>query len=115
VVHARLLRVKQMRSNFTTRVGSVSCPPVAFGVVYLSTKEGVFRPDGALGRASSVPITLPLLAQICRCLSGRACLLCPVISDVDLFSYGEGVIYLNAEVSDGAFDFGVAEQELHGS
>jgi|GEM_PF-6043091 len=104
-----------MRSNFTTRVGSVSCPPVAFGVVYLSTKEGVFRPDGALGRASSVPITLPLLAQICRCLSGRACLLCPVISDVDLFSYGEGVIYLNAEVSDGAFDFGVAEQELHGS
>ena len=38
------------------------------------------------------------------------CLLCPVISDVDLFSYGEGIIYLNAEVSDGAFDFGVAEQ-----
>jgi len=48
-------------------------------------------------------------------LSGRACLLCPVISDVDLFSYGEGIIYLNAEVSNGAFDFGMAEQELHGS
>jgi len=31
-----------------------------------------------------------------------------------LFSYREGVIDLNAEVSDGAFDFGVAEQELHG-
>jgi hypothetical protein len=31
-----------------------------------------------------------------------------------LFSFREGVIDLNAEVSDGAFDFGVAEQELHG-
>ncbi len=104
-----------MRSNFTARVGPVSCPPVAFGVVYLSTKEGVFRPDGALGRASSAPLHFRFWPKICRCLSGRACLLCPVISDVNLFSYGEGIIYLNAEVSDGAFDFGVAEQELHGS
>ena len=55
-----------------------------------------------------------LLAQICRCWSGRACLLCPGISDVDLFRYCEGIIYLNAEVSDGAFNLGVAEQELHG-
>jgi hypothetical protein len=31
-----------------------------------------------------------------------------------LFSYREGIIDLDAEVSDGAFDFGVAEQELHG-
>jgi hypothetical protein len=31
-----------------------------------------------------------------------------------LFSYREGVIDLDAEVSDGVFDFGVAEQELHG-
>ena len=38
----------------------------------------------------------------------------PSISDIDLFSYREGIIYLDAEVSDGAFDFGVAEQELHG-
>jgi hypothetical protein len=46
--------------------------------------------------------------------TGRACPLCPGISDVDLFSYREGVIDLNAEVSDGAFDLGVTEQELHG-
>jgi hypothetical protein len=45
--------------------------------------------------------------------TGRACLLCPGISDVDLFRYREGTIHLNAKVSDGAFDFGVAEQELH--
>ena len=44
---------------------------------------------------------------------GRACLLCPGISDVDLFRYREGIINLNAEVSDGAFDFGVPEQELN--
>ena len=34
---------------------------------------------------------------------------------IDLFGYREGMIYLDAEVSDGAFDFGVAKQELHGS
>ena len=37
-------------------------------------------------------------------------MLCPGISDVDLFSYREGIVDLNAEVSDGAFDFGVAKQ-----
>jgi hypothetical protein len=51
------------------------------------------------------------LARFCRERTGRACLLCPGISDVDLFRYREGIIHLNAKVSDGAF--GVAEQELH--
>jgi hypothetical protein len=46
---------------------------------------------------------------------GQAYLLCPVISDVDLFRYCEGIIYLDPEIPDGAFDLGVAEQELHGS
>jgi hypothetical protein len=54
-----------------------------------------------------------LLARFCRERTGRACLLCPGISDVDLFRYREGIIHLNAKVSDGAFDLGVAEQELH--
>ena len=44
---------------------------------------------------------------------GRACRLCPSISDVNLFRYREGIIYLNAEVSYGAFDFCVSEQELN--
>jgi hypothetical protein len=44
---------------------------------------------------------------------GRACPLCPGISDINLFSYREGIIDLNAEVSNGTFDFGVTEQELH--
>jgi hypothetical protein len=39
----------------------------------------------------------------------------PGNSDVNLFRYREGIIYLNAEVSDGAFNLGVAEQELYGS
>jgi hypothetical protein len=38
----------------------------------------------------------------------------PANSDIDLFCYGQGVIDLDAEVSDGTFDFGVAEQKLHG-
>jgi hypothetical protein len=46
---------------------------------------------------------------------GRAYPLCPGISDVDLFRYRQGVIYLDAEISDSAFYFRVTEQELHGS
>jgi hypothetical protein len=44
---------------------------------------------------------------------GKACPLCPGISDVNLFSYRKRVIDLNTEVSDSAFDFGVPQQELH--
>jgi hypothetical protein len=47
--------------------------------------------------------------------AGSACPLCPGISDIDLFGYRKGIIYLDAEVSDSAFNLGVAEQELHGS
>jgi hypothetical protein len=31
-----------------------------------------------------------------------------------LFRYGEGIIDLDTEVPDSAFDLGVTEQELHG-
>ena len=37
------------------------------------------------------------------------------ISDLDLFRDGKSVIDLDSEVSDGAFDLRVAEQELNGS
>jgi hypothetical protein len=47
--------------------------------------------------------------------SGKACLLRPGSSDVNLFRNGEGVIDLDTEVPDSAFDLGVTEQELHGS
>ena len=46
--------------------------------------------------------------------SGGACLLRPGISDVDLFRYGQGVIYFDAQISDGAFDLCVPEQKLDG-
>jgi hypothetical protein len=32
-----------------------------------------------------------------------------------LFRYGQGIIDLDAEISDSAFYLGVAEQKLHGS
>ena len=46
---------------------------------------------------------------------GRACPLCPRISDVNLFRYRQGVIYLNAQIPDRALDFGMTEQELDSS
>jgi hypothetical protein len=54
------------------------------------------------------------MGPIRQCKSGRACPLCPGISDINLFRYRKRIIYLDAEVSDGAFDFCVARQELHG-
>ena len=57
----------------------------------------------------------PLLARRGPNGSGRARLLCPGSSDVNLFRNGEGIIDLDTEVPDSAFDLGVTEQELHGS
>jgi hypothetical protein len=44
---------------------------------------------------------------------GRACLLCPGTSDVNLFRYCQGVIYFDAQVSDRAFDLGMSKQKLN--
>ena len=40
--------------------------------------------------------------------------LCPGISDINLFRYRQGVIDLDAEIPDRAFDLGMSEQELDG-
>ena len=42
---------------------------------------------------------------------GRAAL--PGISDINLFCYCQGIVYLDAEISDGAFDLG-GRAELDG-
>jgi hypothetical protein len=41
---------------------------------------------------------------------GRACLLCPGASDINLFGNRERVVYLDAKITHRAFDLGVAEQ-----
>ena len=43
---------------------------------------------------------------------GRACPLCPGISDINLFRYCQRVIDLYAEIPDRTFDLGMPEQEL---
>lgn len=45
---------------------------------------------------------------------GRALPLCPLFSDVDLFGNSQGVVHLDAQVPDGAFDLSVSEQKLNG-
>ena len=65
------------------------------------------RTNCAALRSAAIGTKLPkLVGQSMSALPGN--------SDIDLFCYGQGVIDLDAEVSDGAFDFGMAEQELHG-
>jgi hypothetical protein len=44
--------------------------------------------------------------------AGRASPLCPGISDINLFRYCQGVIDLDAEIPDRAFDLGMPEQKL---
>lgn len=46
--------------------------------------------------------------------TGRAYPLCPGISDINLFRYCQGVIDLNAQIPDRAFDLGMPEQKLDG-
>jgi hypothetical protein len=45
--------------------------------------------------------------------SGRACPLCPGISDINLFRYRQSILHLDAEISDGTFDLGVAKQKMN--
>ena len=40
---------------------------------------------------------------------GRACLLCPGISDINLLGYGKSVVHLDAEVTHRALDFRVSQ------
>ena len=41
--------------------------------------------------------------------------LCPCSSDVNLFSYGEGIIDFNPEIPDGALDLRMSQHQLHGT
>jgi hypothetical protein len=43
-------------------------------------------------------------------MRGRALLLCPICSNVDLLRNGEGIVDINAEIPDGALYLGVTEQ-----
>src|SRR5215813_6310539 len=58
------------------------------------------------------PSVSSLLAQTGDRKMGRACPLCPGISDVNLFRYCQGIVHFDAEISDRAFDLGVAKQKL---
>ena len=41
--------------------------------------------------------------------------LCPCSSDVNLFSYGKGIIDFNAKIPDGTLDLRMSQQQLHGT
>ena len=41
--------------------------------------------------------------------------LCPGSSDVNLFSYGEGIIDFDAEIPNGALDLRMSQQQLDGT
>ena len=48
-------------------------------------------------------------------VKGRALLLCPVRSNVDLLRYGEGIVHINAEIPHGALYLRVTKQKLDGA
>ena len=48
-------------------------------------------------------------------VKGRALQLCPLPSNVDLLRYGEGIVYINAEVPHRTLYLGVTKQKLDGA
>ena len=48
-------------------------------------------------------------------MEGRAFLLCPVRSNVDLLRYREGIVYIDAEIPHSALYLSVAKQKLDGA
>ena len=54
-------------------------------------------------------VDCPNVARLGPEVAGRACLLCPGISDINLLGYGECIVYLDAEVAHRALDFGVSQ------
>ena len=59
---------------------------------------------------SGILVLAPLLARFGRARTGRACPLCPGISDVDLFRYRKYIVHFDPQISDGALDLGMAKQ-----
>jgi hypothetical protein len=68
-----------------------------------------WRP-GSTSLLAVTTLPIPKLAQTGGWKTGRACPLCPGISDVNLFRYCQRIIDLDAEISDRAFDLGMPEQ-----
>ena len=71
-------------------------------------------------RLSRLSVASPFIPQLRTCCwngsTGRAeHPLCPGNSDVYLFSNCKSVVHLDAEISNGAFDFSVPKKELNGS
>ena len=65
----------------------------------------------------------PDLAQTGGWRSGRACPSCPsilfqtseyLISDINLVSYRQSIVHFDAEISNSAFNLGMAKQKLDG-
>src|SRR5712692_8165296 len=77
-----------------------------------SRKGPTFR--CAIQPSHAAPCVRALLAQTGCWRLGRACPLCPGISDINLFRYCQGIVHFDAQISDRAFDLSVAKQKLDG-
>lgn len=80
------------------------------------SEMGQKRPIPNFQAMSGVPPITAEIADIGACpsdLTGRALPLCPGHLYVDLLSYCDGIIHLDAKVSHGALDLGVTEQQLN--
>ena len=71
--------------------------------------------DGKRGVGHRPQATAPILDSTEGETEGEAkpVRLCPCSSDVNLFSYGKGIVDFNAEIPDGALDLRMSQQQLH--
>ena len=69
----------------------------------------------AAGAMSALPSIAVEIADIAGPDEGQSISALPCISNVDLLSYGEGIVHINAEISHCALYLSVTKQKLDGS
>src|SRR6266478_5402052 len=107
--------IRQPVGNVHKHVGRTTSgliPAIAADCCLLGRRNSAARRTPEVSDACPSP---PFVAPLGCCGRGRAIPLCPGSrSDINLFSYCESVVYLNAEIAHRAFNLLVPQQKLHG-
>ena len=75
---------------------------------------GQFRPISVFRATSGLPPKATEMADIMGVTEGQSVSALPRRLDVNLLRNRDGIVYLDAKISNRAFDFGVTKKQLHG-
>jgi hypothetical protein len=75
---------------------------------------GQFLPISVFRATSGLPPKATEIADIMGLTEGQSVSALPRRLDVNLLRNRDGIVYLDAKISNRAFDFGVTKKQLHG-